>query len=139
MAIKLDNDNQDGIMADINMTPLIDIMLVLLIIFMVTSSISLESGLDIDLPKTKVKTSAKDGNAVIVSLSVNGTISVQGKAATMESLGDTIKEALANEKSDVVVFEGDKTSQLGMAIQIMDIAKEAGAEKFAIAAEQASP
>ncbi|OFZ72392.1 MAG: hypothetical protein A2451_11455, partial [Bdellovibrionales bacterium RIFOXYC2_FULL_39_8] len=134
MAIKLDNDNQDGIMADINMTPLIDIMLVLLIIFMVTSSISLESGLDIDLPKTKVKTSAKDGNAVIVSLSVNGTISVQGKAATMESLGDTIKEALANEKSDVVVFEGDKTSQLGMAIQIMDIAKEAGAEKFAIAA-----
>ncbi len=136
MAIKLNDENQDNIMSDINMTPLIDIMLVLLIIFMVTSSISLESGLDIDLPKTKVTTTSKDANAVIVSLSIDGTISVQGKTIIKENLGEAIKEALSIEKSTVVVFEGDKTSKLGMAIEIMDIAKEAGAEKFAIAAEQ---
>ncbi|WP_127717001.1 biopolymer transporter ExbD [Halobacteriovorax sp. HLS] len=129
------NDDDESIIAEINMTPLIDIMLVLLIIFMVTSSVSLESGLDIDIPSTVSKTKKQEGRSVLVSLDKDGKISVQGKIVTKEALQNSITEALKSEQTGLVVFEGDKNSQLGMAVEVMDIAKAAGAEKFAIAAE----
>ena len=135
MSLNMKNDDEQ-IMAEINMTPLIDIMLVLLIIFMVTSSIALESGLDIDLPETTSATVAKEGTAVLISLTASGEISVQGKKTTEENLQEEIRQALTEAHSTQVVFEGDKASFLGKAIEIMDIAKAAGAEKFAIAAEQ---
>lgn len=129
------HEDDDAIIAEINMTPLIDIMLVLLIIFMVTSSVSLESGLDIDIPNTVSKTKKQEGSSILVSLDKDGKISVQGKIVEWNSLQSSITEALKSEGTGLVVFEGDKTSQLGMAVEIMDIAKAAGAEKFAIAAE----
>lgn len=134
MAINLKNDDEQ-IVAEINMTPLIDIMLVLLIIFMVTSSVSLDSGLDIDLPKTSSKTETKEGQAVIVSLDVSGIISVQGKKVEGAELQAAISGYLQSEKTQTVIFEGDQKANLGRVIEIMDIAKKAGAEKFAIAAE----
>ena len=136
MGIKLDPNDSDSIIAEINMTPLIDIMLVLLIIFMVTSSISLESGLDIDLPKSQISSGSKEGSAVLVSLDRHGSISVQGKEVGMDGLKAAITQAIADEKSSLVVFEGDRDSNLGKTIQIMDIAKSAGADKFAIATEK---
>jgi biopolymer transport protein ExbD len=134
MAINLKND-EEHIVAEINMTPLIDIMLVLLIIFMVTSSVSLDSGLDIDLPKTSSKIESKEGQAVIVSLDVSGIISVQGKKVEDAELQSAISGYLQSEKTQTVIFEGDQKANLGRVIEIMDIAKKAGAEKFAIAAE----
>ena len=136
MAFKMGDDNDDGILAEINVTPLIDIMLVLLIIFMLTSSISLESGLDIDLPKTTSQTGSKEGSAVLVSLDSGGRISVQGKRVDVAKLKDEITAALKESHTELVVFEGDQKSQLGRAIEIMDVAKAAGAKKFAIATEQ---
>ncbi len=136
MAFKIDDENHDGILAEINVTPLIDIMLVLLIIFMLTSSIALESGLDIDLPKTTSVTGSKEGTAVLVSLDRNGSISVQGKKVVADNLQEQIALAIKESHSNLVVFEGDQKSYLGRAIQIMDIAKAAGAKKFAIATEQ---
>lgn len=135
MAIKMDDNDNDSIMSEINMTPLIDIMLVLLIIFMVTSSVSLESGLDIDLPKSESKTASQEGKAVLISLDRHGAISVQGKEVDMGALKNSIIDALENEKTSLVIFEGDKNSNLGKTIEIMDIAKSAGAVKFAIATE----
>lgn len=140
MAVKLpsDNDHEEfqGI-NDLNLTPLIDIMLVLLIIFMVTSSISLDSGLDIDLPKTSSTTQKESGNVVIVSLDSQGNISIQGQKAdsSPELLKTQIAHALQQEKTDEVIFEGDTGSKLGRMIEIMDIAKNAGAQKFSIATE----
>ncbi len=135
MAIKMDDGDRDSIISEINMTPLIDIMLVLLIIFMVTSSVSLESGLDIDLPKTKTETTSQEGKAVLISLDRHGSISVQGKEVDLTGLKTAIKDAMTSEKTSLVVFEGDRKSNLGKTIEIMDIAKSAGAEKFAIATE----
>lgn len=134
MAIHLGDDDEQ-IMAEINMTPLIDIMLVLLILFMVTSSVSLESGLDVELPQVAGNTENKEGSAVIISLNDQGELSVQGKRIEFAELSDAIKEAMATEKTGLVILEGDRKSKLGNAVQIMDIAKAAGALKFAIAAE----
>lgn len=130
-----DSDDEEKIIADINMTPFIDIMLVLLIVFMVTSSMSLESGLDVDLPQVAGGTEAKEGSAVIISLDESGSLSVQGHPSDMTRLKEDIEAAIKHEGTDLVILEGDKASKLGSAVVIMDIAKSAGAIKFAIAAE----
>ena len=130
-----DDGDDEKIIADINMTPLIDIMLVLLIVFMVTSSMSLESGLDVELPQIAGKTEAKEGSAVIISLDEQGSLSVQGKKTSMDELHERLQQAMRQENTDLVILEGDKQSRLGNAVVIMDIAKAAGAGKFAIAAE----
>ena len=130
-----DHDLDDAVSADINMTPLIDIMLVLLIIFMMTSSIGLESGLDIDLPQVASATSPKEGTSVLLSLYRQGNIAVQGKATDLNNLESAIKEALAQNNTQTVVLEGDHQSTFGLAVRVMDYAKAAGATKFAIAAE----
>ena len=133
------NPDQDDVISEINLTPLIDIMLVLLIIFMVTSSVSLESGLDIDLPQTASQTTPKEGNVVIISINASGAIFVQGQQTPFETLKQTIEEALKTERTGFVILEGHRHSTLERAIQIMDIAKKAGAQKFAIAAKGTTP
>lgn len=137
MSFKMDMDNDDDeIMAEINMTPLIDVMLVLLIIFMVTSSISVNSGLNIDLPEVQSKGEGKAESAVIISLTADNQIQVQGKATSLDSLGKSIADALKEKGTGLVILEGDKASRLGNAVNIIDTAKAAGATKFAIAADQ---
>lgn len=132
------NPDSEDIVAEINMTPLIDIMLVLLIIFMVTSSLSLESGLQIDVPKVEKTENSSESNAIIVSLTNDGRIAVQGQVVEMSALKESIAEALKKEGTEMVVLEGDKASSLGAAVEIIDIAKSAGASKFAIAAEKSN-
>lgn len=128
--------DDDKVMSEINMTPLIDIMLVLLIIFMVTSSVSIESGLDIDLPNSASGESQGKPEGIIVALDKKGVISVQGKAISFDKLKEEVGSALLKEKTGLVIFEGDENASLGKTIEIMDIAKAAGAIKFAIATEQ---
>lgn len=134
----MSNKNKDGdeeIVAEINMTPLIDIMLVLLIIFMVSSSAALESGLDVNLPETN-SVSDKTDAILIVSLDKDGKMAVQGKIVTLEELKDKITAGLAELKTDSVILEGDGDSQLKTAMFVMDTAKQAGAKNFSIAATQ---
>lgn len=137
MAIKMDDSDDKGIMAEINMTPLIDIMLVLLIIFMVTSSVSLESGLDIDLPTSKAETSKKESDAVVLSLDLEGNVSIQGSqvGGDEEALLAQISQALSDAKTSVIIFEGDQKASIGRMVELMDIAKKAGATQFAVATE----
>lgn len=136
MAMNPQNNNDEQIVSDINMTPLIDIMLVLIIIFMVTSQISNDSGLEIDLPKMGKGQSIKsEQKQVILSLDKGGMVALNGKAVDREQLKIAISEALKASGTTTVIFEGDQKTQLGEAISLMDLAKEAGAENFAVATE----
>lgn len=138
MAFKSGNQwDDDEINAEINVTPLIDVMLVLLILFMVTSSVSLESGLDVDLPSAGATSAQETPKAVILTLAADGRISVQGRLAPSGELQQLIAQALKEEGTGLVILEGDKAADLGSAVSVMDIAKQAGATQFAIAAEQA--
>jgi biopolymer transport protein ExbD len=133
------NTNQndsDDIVAEINMTPLIDIMLVLLIIFMVSSTAALESGLDVDLPEVSATMEVKNQEIVVISLAKDGRLAVQGKAVTSSTLQDAIAKKLVELKTTAVVFEGDTQSQLGNVVTVMDVAKLAGAKNFSIAADK---
>lgn len=138
MAMGTQNNNQDddSIVAEINMTPLIDIMLVLLIIFMVTSTAALESGLDIQLPKTSVTNEKKQDEILIISLGKDGSVALQGKAVKEADLSSSIAAKLQELKTESVILEGDSSAFLGKAVEIMDMAKQAGAKSFSIAAEE---
>lgn len=128
---------QDEVSPNINLTPLIDIMLVLLIIFMVTSSVSNESGISVDLPSTseQSKIAKNDNEGIIVTLDKAGSIFIQGKKVK-DNLKDLLKVAIDKSKSKTVIFEGDKQATLGKAISIIDIAKQVGAKQFAIATQE---
>ena len=130
------DDEDDTIVAEINMTPLIDIMLVLLIVFMVSSTAALESGMDIELPKTTLTNPKKDAEILVISLSKAGNVAVHGKAVKTEEISRKIASALAELKTDSVILEGDTSANLGKAIELMDMAKVAGARNFSIAAEE---
>lgn len=133
-----DSGGDEDIVAEINMTPLIDIMLVLLIIFMVSSTAALESGLDIQLPTTSAVSEKKEPEILIIALSKDGKYAVQGKKVEEKDLPTAIKRELASLKTDTVILEGDSAAFLGKAVEVMDMARLAGARNFSIAAEEAS-
>ncbi len=128
------SDEDEEIIAEINITPLTDIFLVLLIIFMITSSALIESGAQIDLPKVS-KTEAVS-RSVVVALTANRGIYInQKKVSENEFIGE-LRKVLENSSEKLVILEGDREAILGDAVRILEMAKEAGAEKIAVAAEK---
>ena len=137
MSMKIGNDDDDAeIVAEINMTPLIDVMLVLLIVFMVSSTAALESGMDIELPKTALTNEKSEAEILVISLSKDGNVAIQGKKVLPEDITRSIASELKTLKTDSVILEGDTGANLGRAVELMDMAKVAGAKNFSIAAEE---
>lgn len=125
-----------GIVAEINITPLTDIFLVLLIIFMVTSSVMSQMGVNVNLPQASQATAQSQPEGVIVTLLPAGELTVNeqkvgaGDFARLETL---LRGAFGKTASRLVILEGDRQAMLGSAIQVMEHAKKAGAAQFAIA------
>ena len=135
--MKIGNDDDDAeIVAEINMTPLIDVMLVLLIVFMVSSTAALESGMDIELPKTALTNEKKEAEILVISLGKDGNVAIQGKKVVAAEITRSIASELKTLKTDSVILEGDTGANLGRAVELMDMAKVAGAKNFSIAAEE---
>ena len=126
-------DDNEGIVAEINITPLTDIFLVLLIIFMITSSAMVESGGKINLPKAVATRSESRGTTV--TLTPKHEIFVNQKKVSEESLEKTLQEALSASPDKTVILRGDKDVLLGDTVKVMSIIKRAGASEIAIAAE----
>ena len=127
------NDEDSEIVAEINITPLTDIFLVLLIIFMITSSAMIESGGKVNLPKAVATQSESRGTTV--TLTPKHEIFINQKQITEDKLEQTLKEALSASADKIVILRGDKEVLLGDTVKIMSIIKRAGATEIAIAAE----
>jgi biopolymer transport protein ExbD len=131
-----DEDASADIVAEINITPLVDVFLVLLIIFMVTSSVMSQMGMEVNLPKASSGSSDAQPDGVIITLLAGGRVQVNGKEVAgtdFAAIEARVREALSQAKGKTVILEGDRQAFLGSAIQIMDAAKRAGATQFAIA------
>ena len=126
-------DENSGIVAEINITPLTDIFLVLLIIFMITSSAMIESGGKVNLPKAVATQSESRGTTV--TLTPKREIFVNQKKVNEESLEAALQEALNASADKTVILRGDKEVLLGETVRVMSIIKRAGASEIAIAAE----
>jgi len=132
------DDESAAIFAEINITPLTDIFLVLLVIFMVTTSVMNQAGVDVNLPKASQSTAEAQPEGVIITLLPGGEMKVNSQkvaARDFVALENALTQAFGATKSRVVILEGDRQAYLGSAIEIMDVAKKLGAEKFAIAAD----
>lgn len=132
------NNEEEEVIADINMTPLIDIMLVLLILFMVTSSVSFQTGVDVDLPEISEasESSSSAPDAIIITINRDGALFLQGEPIAFDDLSAALSQTMEQMNTRFVILEGDQQASLGNTVNIMDIAKAAGAEKFAIAASE---
>ena len=130
MSWKEEEDNQ--IIDEINMTPLIDVMLVLLIIFMVTSSVSVESGLNIALPNYSGET-ADIKTPIKISLQNNGRLFLQDEPISLNGLEEELKILMQNNLEREIILQGDKGSRLTDIVELMDVATKVGAKNFSIA------
>jgi len=126
-----------GVFADINITPLTDIFLVLLIIFMVTTAVTIESAAHVDLPKAEAQTNPNDKpKGVVVTYTADHQIMVDSNNVSIQNLQGSIHDALDKSADKTVIFQGDPKVILGDMVHILDIAKSAGAEAIAIAVSQ---
>lgn len=123
----------DDIVAEINVTPLTDIFLVLLIIFMVTSTAMLQQGTPVNLPRAGGGGAEPSG--IIVTATASGKLEVNGKPVERAQLQAALESAIKETGDKRIVLQGDRQVILEDAVQIMTIAKQAGAEKIAIATE----
>src|SRR5262247_1751015 len=108
MAVQLPGDDEGGggIVAEINITPLTDVFLVLLIIFMVTSSVIANTGKKVELPSAQ-QTSSTPPKAVNLTLAADGTVQVDGAAVRRDAVLAALKAALDKTEERQVILRGD--------------------------------
>lgn len=128
-----------GVFAEINITPLTDIFLVLLIIFMVATSVTIESAAHVDLPKAQQSNPTDKPKGVLVTYSADRQIAVNEKPVTLAQLPTVLHGLLDKSDDKIVVFSGEPKVILGDMVRILDIAKNAGAAQIAIAAQKNPP
>lgn len=121
-------------MAEINITPLTDVMMVLLVIFMVTTPLIMKANIDINLPKAHVKQETETRHLQIM-LTKNGQLYLDGQKIEKTKLRELLDKAMKESKDPSVTVSADEQVAYGEAVKILDIARQAGAEKLVLAAE----
>jgi biopolymer transport protein ExbD len=127
-------ESSEGIMAEINITPLTDIFLVLLIIFMITTSAMVESAAKVNLPKASQ--TVQEARGLTVSITADNKIFVNQMQVDRSQLEPTLRDLLADDPKKLVILQGDQSVMLGEAVHVMDLAKRAGAQAISIAAQK---
>jgi biopolymer transport protein ExbD len=129
-----DDSSTTKIITDINVTPMVDIMLVLLIIFMVTATYITRQAIDVNLPEAKTGEQANTTTLGLVVAS-DGSLFLNGDRVTLEELEAKTK-ALAKENPEVqAVVDGDKSVSYGRVMEVIDTLRSAGVKNFAAAVE----
>jgi biopolymer transport protein ExbD len=132
-----DEGTDGGLFSDINITPLTDIFLVLLIIFMVTSSIavheSTRSGVKVNLPKGTNKEIDPGAKSLVISVLKTNELLAQGQKVAESDLKKLFDSAFAKDPTTTVIIEADEGVTHGKVVGVMEIAKQAGLSKLAIA------
>lgn len=133
MATKLTDDGE--IISDINVVPLVDIILVVLIIFMVTAPMLMKPAIGVNLPK------ASHGDQVElsklnISLSSDGRISLNGNIVDQEEIKNKAIDEFSKNPDIQAVISADKDVAHGRVVELMDLVKSTGIKKFAISIEK---
>lgn len=118
---------------DINVTPLVDVALVLVIIFMAVSPFMLQAGLEVSESRAGARTGKHSlEENVQITLTEAGKIIVNGEEILLSDLRTALKERIPKSKDGLVTVQAEKTNRVGQVVEILDIAKQAGAKKVAI-------
>lgn len=141
-----DGEGKESIVAEINITPLTDVFLVLLIIFMVTSTAIVESevasrtGVKVALPKANAAGAVtKRRTDPVLTVTKNNDIYLMNRKVDPANLEAEIRKALTEVDSETLLLRGDKSVFLGAAVDLMAVAKKAGAKNIAILTQDEHP
>jgi biopolymer transport protein ExbD len=130
-----DDDDGGGMISGINVTPLVDITLVLLIIFMVTATYIVRQAIQIDLPRA-ANAGESTGTTLAVMLTKEGDIYLDGRKSDETGLRDAARNAAAKDKDTRVIISADKNALHGAVVHVLDLIKGEGIAKFAINIEK---
>ncbi len=121
-------------LSEINVTPFVDVMLVLLIVFMITAPL-LTVGVPIELPKTKAKSIAEAVEPLVITVNAEGTVFIQDTEVEIENLVPRLK-AITESKADTRIYvRGDKNVKYGRVMEVMGTINVAGFTRVAMIAE----
>jgi len=126
---------------EINLIPMIDVLLVIIIFLMLTTTYARQAELKINLPSADADKKLERANELNVVVSANGQYSVQGKLVAsrdVNALADELRRAATGLKQPIVVINGDSNASYQSAIRIMDAARRAGIGQVVFAVEQAT-
>lgn len=127
--------NDDEPIAAINIVPLVDIILVVLIIFMVTAPLVLKPTIDVNLPKA-ASGDESPPTPLNIAISSNGIISLNGKSSTLEQVTAYAAQMVAQKPDTAAILQADKTVTLEKLTEIIDVVKSAGVKKVAFSIER---
>jgi len=119
-----------------NLTPLIDIVFLLLVFFMLTAHFVTDEGLPIELPEAESAISLEDQEPLEIKITNAGQITFAGQQVQIEGLNDYLRPLLAAKKEKRVLIRGDKDVGLGDSVKVIDAARMAGATGVDIVTEQ---
>jgi len=124
--------------SDINVTPFVDVMLVLLVVFMVTAPM-MTVGVPIDLPKTQANTVNQDKEPLVISVDADGRVYLQDKPLKLDALVPKLKAITGANPNARIFVRGDKQLAYGRIMEVMGAINLAGFTKVALVAELPNP
>jgi len=128
-----------AVKADINVTPLVDVVLVLLIIFMVVTPM-LNKGVNVDLPITRNHDKRNDDNRdIVVAITQRGEIYVGSDAVALDGLGRAVANERRRHPDKSIFLKGDGRLEYGKARQVMEALHVAGIDRIELGTEEARP
>ena len=121
-------------MSEINVTPLVDVMLVLLVVFMITAPL-LTVGVPIDLPKTKASQMVGQDEPLVVSVNAKGEVWLQETKIGLENMVPRLKAITENNKDTRIFVRGDRAINYGRVMEVMGLVNQAGFNRVALITE----
>lgn len=125
--------NADTEEADINLAPMLDIVFIMLIFFVVTTSFIREAGIDVTRPVAETAEHNKRGN-IMVAIAPNGEIWIDRRSVDIRMVRAAIERLRAENPEAAVIIQGDREAQIGLLVQVMDQVRKGGVTNVSIAA-----
>ncbi len=124
----------DRLMSDINVTPFVDVMLALLIVFMIAAPMMVQ-GVDVSLPQAVAEPLPAETDQLIISVDKEDQVYINEVQVSLDSLREKLINILENRTDRQVYFRADQTISYGMAIRVMSEIKSAGVERLGMVTE----
>lgn len=135
MGWKLNSNHDAKLMSEINITPLTDVMMVLLVIFMVTTPLLMTDAFKVKLPKA-VAAASDTSTGQVVSVSADGSVSLNGESIALDALSERLKGAIDKSTDKTVIVKADGSARHSMVVAVLDASRQAGAVRLSIATER---
>jgi len=121
--------------AVIDITALVDIVFQLIIFFVLTTTFVTNPGIDVDLPRAQAQEIQHKSDELVVAMTAEGQIILHGKAIDIESLGEVFESTSKDAPATLVILQADQEVAHGKVVEVMDLAKEKGLSRLAIATQ----